>query len=250
MRPDIAHLEHKVEGLEAQLRRLSSISTLSSNSNDSSSSFDSAPSMSEDVSASRALTHVNSQSSMTSIRSGSQEGQRPGLQHQFSTDFLESLGPIRLSSPAEGGVDTPIYRGTTTGIEILRSLRHFCDSFIARSGGAIQSASEIVDALDTTASVETQWTTSRADFSFSSKSSVRRWMDLAFDQAFTLWPFIDRDALNEYVEQLYGDQGLEGQDYDQDRIGLLHAVIALGQRHDSTLIKAGEKRSRAIETRG
>lgn len=169
---------------------------------------------------------------------------------QMSDDLVESLRPIRLQGSEEGGDRMTVYRGSTTGLEVLRSLRQTCDCFIDRSGEPLHGAAEIVDALDTTASAEGHRLASRADLSFSSKASVRRWIDTAFDQAFILWPFIDREAFNEYVEQLYVHHGLERGDYDQDRVGLLHAVIALGQRHDPSLIKPDGTRSHSVESRG
>lgn len=135
-------------------------------------------------------------------------------------------------------------------MEILRSLRHFCGTVADISGETVHGAADIVDALDTTAPVEGHRAVLRAEFSFSPKTSVCRYMDLAFEQAFVLWPFVDREALGVYVDQLYAQQGLEAGSRDPDRLALLHMVVALGQRHHTSLVDSAEERARSIESRG
>lgn len=171
----------------------------------------------------------------------------------MSEELIEALQPIpRRASEESGGERATVYRGSTTGLEVLRTLRQTCDSFLDNSGVPLPGAAEIVDALDTNASssFEGRRLASRAELAFSSEAAVRRWIDTAFEQAFVLWPFVDREALNQYVEQLYVHHGLEGGEYDPDRVGLLHAAIALGQRHDANLIKLDGKRFNSVENRG
>lgn len=251
--PDIAHLEHQVEDLQATLRRQSSGRRHDINSTgiNATQSFGSIASTSEESAPSQALAQLDSPLSMSSSGSGSSFGSQAAAKYTGPNDLVESLGPIRTRGVEQGSARTPVYRGTTTGLEILRSLRHFCDTFADGSVEAIHSAAEIVDALDTSAPVEGHQMALRANFSFLPESSVRWYVDLAFEQAFVLWPFIDRDALTGYVDRLYA--GRAAGDHDPDSMALLHMVVALGQRHDTSLVDSvdsNEQRPRSIESRG
>lgn len=82
---------------------------------------------------------------------------------------------------------------------------------------------------------------------------MHKWVHLAFEEAFVLWPFIDRYAFEAYAQHIL-ERGSSSQDEDnRDHLGLFHAVIALGQRHDPDLIGQRAKRSNLSnlpETRG
>lgn len=239
-----------MEDLQATLRRQSSGRRHDMNSTgiNATQSFGSIASTSEESAPSHALAQLDSPLSMSSSGSGSSFGSQAAIKYTGPNDLVESLGPIRTRGVEQGSPRTPVYRGTTTGLEILRSLRHFCDTFADGSVEAIHGAAEIVDALDTSAPVEGHRMALRANFSFLPESSVRWYMDLAFEQAFVLWPFIDRDALTGYVDRLYA--GRAAGDHDPDSMALLHMVVALGQRHDTSLVDSNEQRPRSIESRG
>ena len=59
---------------------------------------------------------------------------------------------------------------------------------------------------------------------------------------------MDRDAIYAYVASLYSQQ-VDGQT-DNDLFGLVHVIIAIGQRHDPSLTDLAEDRSQSIESRG
>lgn len=86
--------------------------------------------------------------------------------------------------------------------------------------------------------------------SLSSATTVNRWINIAFDQAFILWPFIDRDSFQAYAKQLSERGTLDTDDANNDQLGLFYAVVALGQRHDPYLVSSEGGRSQTMETRG
>ena len=49
-----------------------------------------------------------------------------------------------------------------------------------------------------------------------------------------LWPFMHRPSFDTQVSRLFGSS-LGQEKLDDDYLGLIHAVVALGQRHDSNL---------------
>jgi hypothetical protein len=79
---------------------------------------------------------------------------------------------------------------------------------------------------------------------------IGRWIDIAFDEAFILFPFIDRKTFKTYVRRLFDSEASDQDGCDNDHIGLLHVIVALGQRHDPNLITLGSERSKSVETRG
>lgn len=246
--PDIAHLEHKVEGLEAQIRRMSSSQSLSGP--------DELPDagvvelLDRQDTTWPALSQISSTTSLPRRDSHAVERVRQSMLVERGEELVEVL-PSPREHGAGRGDSASIYRGRTTGLEIIRNLRHLCDSFVDLSiypGG--DSIVEISDALDTAPPSEVPSGVSRANFCFSSTASVHMWIDLAFEQAFCLWPFIDREALNAYVETLFGRETADQASADQDRLSLVHAVIALGQRHDPSLIEQDGNRAQSQETRG
>ena len=79
---------------------------------------------------------------------------------------------------------------------------------------------------------------------------IRRWIDLAFDEAFVLWHFIDRESVISNIQRLLESGAADRDGPGHDYVGLLHSIVALGQRHDSTLISLEGKRYQSEETRG
>jgi len=85
---------------------------------------------------------------------------------------------------------------------------------------------------------------------FSSESDIRRWINIAFNDMFTLWPFIDRETFETEVRRMFAPGKADRGEVDHDRLGLLHAVIALGQRNDPELLSDEDANSSKTELRG
>lgn len=150
-------------------------------------------------------------------------------------DLVEALGTSCKEGTSYGGDTVAIYRGKTTGVEIVRNLRRLCDSFLGLRIDPDNAALKIVDALDSPFPTLSLSSNPSANIYFSSETSLRRWIDLAFSQTFVLWSFIDRGLFDLHVQRLLG-QGISGRNRcDGDHLGLIHAIIALGQRHDAGL---------------
>jgi len=177
--------------------------------------------------------------------------ERSSLSSASSGSFSTLLDPGYFNHAEHASGTMPVYRGKTTGVDVVRGLRELCDTFAGFSIHSDSAAAKIADALDvgTPAFHELPAVSSAGRF-FSPAPSIRRWVDLAFSEAFILWPFIDQDSFNDQVRKLIESGGSNENGWDKDRIGLLHAVIALGQRHDLDLIEFEGKRSQSKETRG
>jgi hypothetical protein len=146
--------------------------------------------------------------------------------------------------------DMSIYRGRTTGVEIMRSLRDLCDTFVGLPTNHNHPAANMVEALDFQAPFENLPMVSAADSFFALGPMIGRWIDIAFDEAFILYHFIDRKTFKTYVRRSFDREASDQDGCDNDHIGLLHIIVALGQRHDSNLITLGDERSKSVETRG
>lgn len=213
--PDIAHLEHKVRALEARLRDLPSQS-------------ESAPPVTE------------GQHDRLQVLRTPNSSQAPDRLVDTLWLDCEHESPGRLFA----------YRGRTTGIEVLRGLRQLCDAFVNLSVNPDQKAAEMANALDCAAPSSDLPTISPPSPVFLSEAIVRRWIDLAFARSFVLWPFLDRESFNAYVNRTLQAGVLGESSRDDDQLALLHAVLALGQRNDPDLIGLDGIRSHSAETRG
>lgn len=167
-----------------------------------------------------------------------------------SEDFLETVGSRGQETSARGGEAMTAYRGQTTGIEVFRILRGLCDTFLGLKVDRDNAALKMANALDSTFPTPADSATSVARMSFSSETSIKRWINIAFSEAFILWPFIDRDDLNLHAQRLL-EEGHSGRNRsDDDHLGLVHAVIALGQRHDIELTDTRDEKSPASDPAG
>lgn len=236
---DIAHLEHKVEDLEARVRKLSIGAAADSKTQDIEP---------EDQADSwHSLEQVDSALSIASSKHGSFDGTHDPGSDYFSRHPADALG-LDLKNEALGSMSD--YRGRTTGVEVLRSLRHLCDNFVGFSVDPDHPATRIVSALDYDAPFEKLPIVSFAGSFYSPANMIRRWIDLAFDEAFVLWHFIDRESVVSNIQRLIESGTTDRDGHGRDYIGLLHSIVALGQRHDSTLISLEGRRSHSEETRG
>ncbi|KAL1581737.1 hypothetical protein WHR41_09427 [Cladosporium halotolerans] len=211
----IAHLENKVRALEARLRDLPSRS-------------ESAPPV------------TGGQHDRLQVLRTPNSSQAPDRLVDTLWLDCEHESPGRLFA----------YRGRTTGIEVLRGLRQLCDAFVNLSVNPDQKAAEMANALDCAAPSSDLPTISPPSPVFLSEAIVRRWIDLAFARSFVLWPFLDRESFNAYVNRTLQAGVLGESGRDDDQLALLHAVLALGQRNDPDLVSLDGMRSHSAETRG
>ena len=143
-----------------------------------------------------------------------------------------------------------MYRGRTTGLEVLRGLRCLCDFLVDPALDSDVAATQMIDSLNSTPPDQQLSTSSSSNLLFLSEASVHKWVRLAFDEAFVLWPFIDRHAFEAYAQHMIERGSFVDDDNNSDHLGLFHAVIALGQRHDTGLIGHRDSFSNHVETRG
>jgi len=234
---DIAHLEHKVEDLEAQVRKLSIGSATDLRTQD--------VEPEDQTSSWEPLEQVDSALSMVSSKAFDD------IPEPASDYFSRRPMDIpRLDFKHELPGSMSIYRGRTTGVEIMRSLIHLCDNFVGFTLDDNHPATKMVNALDYKAPFENLPMVASSGSFYSPAHLIRRWVDLAFDEAFVLWHFIDRSSVNDNIQQLLGTGHPNRDGPGNDHIGFLHSIIALGQRHDSTLVKLDGERSHSEESRG
>lgn len=236
----MAHLEHKLEHLEARIRELSS--------NVDSTDLDDLTVSSEKATPELPFspTAVRTESSALDPWKPSQNCSQNG---QTETD-VETLNYDLCGKVANIGGETPIYRGQTTGLEIMRGLRCLCDFLVDPTLNPDHTATQMIDSLNSTPPSQQLSIASSPNWLFLSEASVHKWVRLAFDEAFVLWPFIDRHTFEAYTQHSLKRGTFSGDDNNSDRLGLFHAVIALGQRHDPDLVAHKDSGSNFPETRG
>ena len=165
-------------------------------------------------------------------------------------DVVETIDHAREAETSNGDIAVSVYRGKSTGIEIVRNLRRLCNSFVGFKVDPDNSAMKMANALDSSFPLHLLSLDSMAYMCFPSEAQVHRWIDIAFTEAFTLWPFIDRQLFNLHVQRLLEQKNFGRENCDVDNLGLIHAVIALGQRYDPDLINVGGDCFKSAEVRG
>ena len=239
---DVAHLEKKLRDLQNQVRRTSAISI--------SSDEDGLPDLDTEMSSSDpfvpTLNHVDSAISVAS----SKEAIGPSLSDQPTDDGVETIDYARETETSNGDDTVSVYRGNSTGVEIVCNLRRLCNSFVGFKVDPYNSVMKMANALDSSFPVHYLSLDSMASVCFPSEAQVHRWIDIAFTEAFTLWPFIDRQLFNFHVQRLLEQKNFGREKCDSDNLGLIHAVIALGQRYDPDLADAGGDCFESAEVRG
>lgn len=234
----MAHLEHKLESLETRIRKLSS--------NFDSTDLDDLPKPPD-----KAKSELAASSTAVVIESGlGTSCNKPRSSEQAGTG-IETLNYDLHGKAANIGGQRPIYRGRTTGLEVLRGLRCLCDFLVDPTLDPDRTATQMIDSLSSTPpNHQLSMSSSSPSLHFLSEASVHKWVRLAFDEAFVLWPFIDRHAFEAYAQHIVERGTFSDDDNNLDHLGLFHAVIALGQRHDPDLIGHRDSVSSHPETRG
>lgn len=240
----MAHLEHKLESLETRIRRLSS-SVDATDLDDLQKSPDKARS---ELSVSSAGVGVDPILAISRDESHSSNLFQSSSGHTGTG--VETLNYDLHRKTANVGGEAPVYRGQTTGLEVLRGLRCLCDFLVDPALDPDRTATQMVDSLNSTPPNQQLSMSSSPNLHFLSEASVHKWVHLAFDEAFVLWPFIDRHAFEAYAQHIIDRGNFSDEDNNSDHLGLFHAVIALGQRHDPDLIGHRDSVSKHPETRG
>jgi hypothetical protein len=241
----VAHLEHKLESLETRIRKLSS--TVDSPDLDVSPKPRDEP-ISEPSSPN--VVRMDSALAMSSNETDLWKSFQDSSQNGRTDDDVETLDHGLCGKVANIRGETPMYRGRTTGLEVLRGLRCLCDFLVDPALDSDVAVTQMIDSLNSTPPDQQLSTSSSSNLLFLSEASVHKWVRLAFDEAFVLWPFIDRHAFEAYAQHMIERGSFVDDDNNSDHLGLFHAVIALGQRHDTGLIGHRDSFSNHAETRG
>lgn len=172
---DIAHLEQKLKKLETQVPE--TLSDRNTTRQDSAVEVNTqlrylSPSL-------QILRQAESVSSKPSDRGKFGGATRTPPPENPNEDLVEALGTSCKDTPY-GGETMAIYRGKTTGVEIVRNLRRLCDSFLGLRIDPDNAALKMVDALDSPFPTLLLSSNPSANICFSSETSLRRWIDLAF----------------------------------------------------------------------
>jgi hypothetical protein len=235
---DIAFLEQKLKRLEGVVQDISSCTTSTGRQG-------AAPERRMDISFSDPmwstvpnLGRIDSTISIPLSHRGSTDATDSQSSDNDSEDVLETVRSRDQDTAVRGRNVMTMYRGQTSGVEVFRILRGLCNTYLGLEIDSDDAAMEMANALDSAFPTHSNSSTPLAKMCFSSEASIKRWIDIAFSQAFNLWPFIDRDDLNFHAQHLI-EQGHSGRGRsDDDHLGLVYAVIALGQRHDVELVNA------------
>jgi hypothetical protein len=232
---DIAFLEQKLKRLEGVVQDISSCTNSGQQDRAAESRMDT--SFSEPLwSTLPTLGRIDSTVSVPPHHRVSIDTTQTQSSDDSGEDLLETVGSKGQEISVRGRESITNYRGQTTGVQVFRILRGLCNTFLGLETDSDNAAWDMANALDSTFPTHSSSTTSLAKICFSSEASIKRWIDIAFAQAFNLWPFIDCEDLDFHAQRLI-EQGHTGQSRsDDDHLGLVHAVIALGQRHDVELI--------------
>lgn len=229
------HLEKRLRDLEEHIRRTSTSSTHLSD--------ESATSASDEVSISESpqplLVQDDSTDPATSFEHDVEDVTRATLQDQQIDDVVDTLDCATDDESLLIDGTVSLYRGSSSGVEIIRNLHRLCSSFLGFTIDLDNSAAKMANALDRSFPIHSLSLHSMTNVCFPFEHQVYRWVDIAFSEAFNLWPFIDRDLFNFQVQRLLRQANFGQGKGDIDHLALIHAVIALGQRYDKTILTAG-----------
>ena len=164
--------------------------------------------------------------------------------------------PIRRTNTLASIDDTPSYvetittepRGKAYGLDILRQLVNFINNTGTSPALPQDSSLKIVQALDSSQSIDDLLAGSMNNALLPpAKDDALRLVDIAFSEAFQLWPFVDKAQLERTIYRLYNTNTF-GQDVgDKEELGLIYSVLALGQRFNSSSpVSAGARRAHGI----
>lgn len=233
----IDELERKVDELEDRLRGVSTGSTsLSSPTTARSQGSSSALTADESFPSGTRCTSMTSLLSNTSLRRNLDTvTSRESDEEYGSDDAVHTICAPQHEQPFSADTEVA-FRGHSSGIEIIRSLRGHCDRLMGVSIDPNQSAAKLANALDRAFPSQFANLNTMTPVFLPPTDKLMRWTSIAFAEAFSLWPCIDRQTFEFDVRRL-----LDQQSYltraDQDSLSLIYAVLALGQRFDPVIIE-------------
>lgn len=232
----IDELERKVDELEERLRGNSTGSaSISSPTTARSETSFSAFNTNEPSSSGRTRTSTTSLPSKSSRRHSldiltSQESD----EEHISDDAVDTISAPLSAQPVQPDTEVA-FRGHSSGIEVVRSLRSHCDRLMGFSIDPDQSAAKLASALDRAFPSQFANLNTMAEVFLPPTDKLMRWTGIAFAESFSLWPFIDRQTFEFDVHRLLKQKGYLTP-ADQDSLSLIYAVLALGQRSDQEII--------------
>lgn len=246
----VAHLEKQVEELQNQMRETCSGTFSSSTALATMSLSAPASAGSESLPSTTESGETSSQASTGSASAISSEA--------FPVDSAISMfafdSPV-LGFPSSGAApgelldtipsgaeaqyqseqdNTPTaFHGSCSGFSVLQRV-HVLGSQLARyaTDNHNASATKLVKALDQAMPRHYLTDNGMTNTFLPPKADLLRWVDIAFSDAFYLWPFVDRTQLESDVERVFHTHTFGRQGSDRDRLALMYAVLAHGQQCD------------------
>lgn len=212
----VAHLERKVQELECQARK---------------------PCESSRATDSDELPGANTEEGATGrCHWPSDEiwGRKDSQLQANGKTTMDAITSTPLQVLSDDRAVTP-YRGKPSGIEILCHLLRFCNMRVGLADDSGVSIKKLISALDHSFPLHYISLDSMTNVFIPTLAKLRRWVDIAFYKAFTLWPFIDRELFDMNVTRLFEHNNFGDNEADRDYLGLIYAVLALGQRYDPAL---------------
>lgn len=94
------------------------------------------------------------------------------------------------------------------------------------------SPSRLIEALDCPVPVQLSRTAKFDSPFLPPKQELLDCVNIAFAEAFYLWPFLDRSHLDPQIHRLYNTQMFGQSKVDWDHLALIYTILALGQRFD------------------
>lgn len=169
-------------------------------------------------------------------------GESAGSSSQQSVSANE-MSVDHTTATADGGDSllsqsrraSSIDQGDDTGVPVSFILRKVCKELASFTLDSDSATVKLATALDAPLPATYFSRDQVARIAFLPQARVSYWFDLAFTQAFTLWPFIDQERLRDRLHWLLNQSSSGRASVDTDDLALIHAVIAIGQRHDANL---------------
>jgi hypothetical protein len=132
-------------------------------------------------------------------------------------------------------VATRMSYGSPCGLEILRRLRALCSDYAGVATHQEDSnINGLIASLDFSFSIQRSSAQLGAGIDLPGEAEVIYLVDVAFREAFILWPFLERGYIDAIITYVFrGRELLQDDTTSRDNLALLQAVLALGQRYDS-----------------
>lgn len=227
----VAHLEKKVTELEERLKTTSCVSETGAGvarSASQSPKYDSTSTSQCSPTTSEWTGLPSAGPSMISDQFGFQGLDRMNL---TGTNYVSTV----MSEP----------RGKHFGIDVLRQLWNHCTTTkSSTTNQGLESSLKLVQALDV---LPVDNFRGNGAPLLPAKAQLIRWIGIAFNEAFPLWPFLSRACIQMIVYRLYSTNTFGQDGNDEDDLALLYALLALGQRFDAAKnLSAAESRVQGL----